>query len=149
MGKLIEVSKEELNGKTIWDYVFDIYRGKKDWDGSNRKWEVLEMNMTKSEHPHYKHSFEIEYSNGESMSVFVEMISDEDFKMNKIIRKSFYRCYYGMKLNIDSRPIIEKIGEYLEKEKVTKLTHSNFYIMNEINHHIHRNRFNMMEMLGY
>lgn len=149
MRKLLEVSKEELNGKSIWDYVFNIYKNNNGWDSDSMKWGKLEMNMTKEEHPLYKNCFKIEYSNEEQINVYVEIISNEDFIMNEIIRKSFYRCYYGYKLRIDTSEINKRINEYLVKDNITNSNNNENYIEDKISDHLHSKRWDLSEMLGY
>ena len=149
MRKLLEVSKEELNGKSIWDYVFNIYNNNNGWDSDSMEWGRLEVNMTKFEHPHYKNCFTIEYSNKEKINVYVEIISNEDFIMNEIIRKSFYRCYYGNKLRIDTSEINKRINEYLVKDNITNSNNNENYIEDKISDHLYSKRWDLSDMLGY
>ena len=105
--------------------------------------------MTKEEHPLYKNCFKIEYSNKEKINVYVEIISNEDFIMNEIIRKSFYRCYYGNKLRIDTSEINKRINEYLVKDNITNSNNNENYIEDKISDHLYSKRWDLSEMLGY
>ena len=87
--RTIELSKKDLNGKGVIDYLNNNYKKVEKMRGYlykiNDKW--------------------------------ITVLTDEDIRMNEIIRKSFSRCFYGGKLSIDTSSIKERIDKYLEDNK--------------------------------
>jgi len=88
MSKL-ELSKSELNGKSVIEYL-------------NTKYDSVEKMRG--------YFYQLDKN-------WVEVLTEEDIRMNELIRKSFYRCYFGGKLKLDTSPILDKINEYLENNK--------------------------------
>ena len=86
------ISKSELNGKTVIEYLNEKYDTVKDMRG-------------------YSYKLDGEW---------VEVLTDEDIIMNEIIRKSFFRCWYGYKLDIDITPIKDRVNKYLKNNTEIK-----------------------------
>jgi len=126
MSKL-ELSKSELNGKSVIEYLNTKYDSVEKMRGN-----TYELN-----------------------DEWVEVLTEEDIRMNEIIRKSFYRCLYGGKLKLDYSSILDKINEYLEsnkdidKEKYFENTRGSEYNMVDdvIYNYIAKNRYELMEMI--
>ena len=85
----LELSKKELNGKSVIDYL-------------NEKYDKVEEMRG--------YTFKLN-------NQWVDVLTEEDIRMNEIIRKSFCRCFYGGKLSIDTSSIKERIDKYLEDNK--------------------------------
>jgi len=123
----LELSKSELNGKSVIEYLNTKYDSVEKMRGN-----TYELN-----------------------DEWVEVLTEEDIRMNEIIRKSFYRCLYGGKLKLDYSSILDKINEYLEsnkdidKEKYFENTRGSEYNMVDdvIYNYIAKNRYELMEMI--
>tara|TARA_R110001606_G_scaffold31564_1_gene96363 strand:- start:2631 stop:3032 length:402 start_codon:yes stop_codon:yes gene_type:complete len=126
----LELSKNELNGKTVVEYL-------------NEKYDTVELMRGYS----YKLN-----------NQWVDVLTEDDIRMNEIIRKSFYRCFYGGKIEIDTTSIKNKINEYLkdntdidtEKYSQNKSLYRDWgynIIDDEIHNYLHRYRYDIMEML--
>jgi len=123
----LELSKSELNGKSVIEYLNTKYDSVEKMRGN-----TYELN-----------------------DEWVEVLTEEDIRMNEIIRKSFYRCLYGGKLKLDYSSILDKINEYLEsnkdidKEKYFENTRGSEYNMVDdvIYNYISKNRYELMEMI--
>lgn len=85
----LELSNCELNGKSVVEYL-------------NTKYDSFEK----------MRGYVYELDNK-----WVEVLTEEDIRMNEIIRKAFYRCLYGGKLKFDYSSILDKINQYLESNK--------------------------------
>jgi hypothetical protein len=125
--EILELSKSELNGKSVIEYL-------------NMKYDSVEK---------------VRGNTYELNDEWVEVLTEEDIRMNEIIRKSFYRCLYGGKLKLDYSSILDKINEYLEsnkdidKEKYFENTRGSDYNMVDdvIYNYIAKNRYELMEMI--
>ncbi len=128
MEKLV-LSKNELNGKTVVEYL-------------NEKYDTVEK----------KRGYSYKLNNQ-----WVDVLTEDDIRMNEIIRKSFFRCLYSGKLNIDTTPIKDKIKEYLKDN--TDIDTEKYYenqsdnpnwryniVDDEIDNYLHSKRYEFMEM---
>ena len=87
---------------------------------------------------------------------WVEVLTDEDIIMNEIIRKSFFRCWYGYKLDIDITPIKDRVNKYLKNN--TEINSKKYFendmyggnlIEDRIYNLISSKKWDIIEMLGY
>ena len=122
------ISKSELNGKTVIEYLNEKYDTVKDMRG-------------------YSYKLDGEW---------VEVLTDEDIIMNEIIRKSFFRCWYGYKLDIDITPIKDRVNKYLKNN--TEINSKKYFendmyggnlIEDRIYNLISSKKWDIIEMLGY
>ena len=128
MEKLV-LSKKELNGKTVIEYLTEKYET-------------------------------VEFKRGYSYKLndqWVDVLTEDDIRMNEIIRKSFFRCFYGGKIEIDTTPIKDKIMKYLkdnididtEKYYENQSDNPNYsynIIDDEIYNYLHKRRYEFIEM---
>ena len=122
------ISKSELNGKTVIEYLNEKYDTVKDMRG-------------------YSYKLDGEW---------VEVLTDEDIIMNEIIRKSFFRCWYGYKLDIDITPIKDRVNKYLKnnteinsKKYFEKDMYGGNIIEDRIYNLLSSKKWDIIEMLGY
>tara|TARA_R110001583_G_scaffold52686_2_gene163290 strand:+ start:946 stop:1329 length:384 start_codon:yes stop_codon:yes gene_type:complete len=122
------ISKSELNGKTVIEYLNEKYDTVKDMRG-------------------YSYKLDGEW---------VEVLTDEDIIMNEIIRKSFFRCWYGYKLDIDITPIKDRVNKYLKnnteinsKKYFEKDMYGGNIIEDRIYDLLSSKKWDIIEMLGY
>jgi hypothetical protein len=122
------ISKSELNGKTVIEYLNEKYDTVKKMRG-------------------YSYKLDGEW---------VEVLTDEDIIMNEIIRKSFFRCWYGYKLDIDITPIKDRVNKYLKNN--TEINSKKYFendmyggnlIEDRIYNLISSKKWDIIEMLGY
>ena len=122
------ISKSELNGKTVIEYLNEKYDTVKKMRG-------------------YSYKLDGEW---------VEVLTDEDIIMNEIIRKSFFRCWYGYKLGIDITPIKDRVNKYLKNN--TEINSKKYFendmyggnlIEDRIYNLISSKKWDIIEMLGY
>ena len=122
------ISKSELNGKTVIEYLNEKYDTVKKMRG-------------------YSYKLDGEW---------VEVLTDEDIIMNEIIRKSFFRCWYGYKLDIDITPIKDRVNKYLKnnteinsKKYFEKDMYGGNIIEDRIYDLLSSKKWDIIEMLGY
>lgn len=122
------ISKSELNGKTVIEYLNEKYDTVKDLRG-------------------YSYKLDGEW---------VEVLTDEDIIMNEIIRKSFFKCWYGYKLDIDITPIKDRVNKYLKnnteinsKKYFEKDMYGGNIIEDRIYNLLSSKKWDIIEMLGY
>ena len=122
------ISKSELNEKTVIEYLNEKYDTVKDMRG-------------------YSYKLDGEW---------VEVLTDEDIIMNEIIRKSFFRCWYGYKLDIDITPIKDRVNKYLKnnteinsKKYFEKDMYGGNIIEDRIYDLLSSKKWDIIEMLGY
>lgn len=122
------ISKSELNGKTVIEYLNEKYDTVKDMRG-------------------YSYKLDGEW---------VEVLTDEDIIMNEIIRKSFFKCWYGYKLDIDITPIKDRVNKYLKnnteinsKKYFEKDMYGGNIIEDRIYNLLSSKKWDIIEMLGY
>ena len=122
------ISKSELNGKTVIEYLNEKYDTVKKMRG-------------------YSYKLDGEW---------VEVLTDEDIIMNEIIRKSFFRCWYGYKLDIYITPIKDRVNKYLKNN--TEINSKKYFendmyggnlIEDRIYNLISSKKWDIIEMLGY
>jgi len=126
----LELSKKELNGKTVIEYL-------------NQKYDTVEK----------KGGYSYELNNQ-----WVDVLTEDDIRMNEIIRKSFFRCFYGGKITINTTPIKDRIKKYLKDntdidtkkyfENQSQDTNWSYDLIDgEIDNYLHSRRYEIMEML--